>query len=826
MAKRLKLNGTGNLTSEELKILAKCAKDIFYFFTFLWVINPVHGRVQFNLYPYQRSVLYQFLKERFNIILKFRQAGITELISGYCLWLCLFHPNKKINIISIKDTVAKKVLKKIKFMYKNLPWYLQTPIINGRTGEYGSAATMEFVNGSIIDSIPTSENAGRSESLSLLVIDEAAMVRWASTIWASAFPTLSTGGSAIVNSCITGDTEIIGRNGNFRVEQVCPKDFGVQDVSFMNLEVLTHKLQWKKVLYGVNKGILETWEVKNSFGETIKCTPAHKFLTVRGWKPLDEILSKNLTVIRFESGLSKLHDLPVTNPPQVEIRKPIKGFPNYLISNLGKIYTKEGIEKRFMTQKRGDHSSIRVKLWEGGESKNFTLSNLVAEYFIGPIPVGYVVDHINCNPIDNYVTNLQIITFKENTQRATKYSRGLALNTCTGKGASDMHLVGYVKYLYFEKGWCIRDIAERVSKKFDRPIDRKYVGRIVNLQRNLNISCTKLTLIRKFSDNIYDITVEGDESYITTSNYVSHNTPSGIGGFYHQTWVDAIVGGNPFNPLRLYWQMHPDRDERWYKEMASALGPKRTAQEVDGDFLSSGSTVFDLTDIKAIEDMLSEYPPLLTRYNSQYREFSKPEKDKDYYIGADVATGKAYDYSAFSCMDHGGEDQACYKGRIPVDKFAKLLGDTGLYYNNALLAPETNDVGLAVTSWLQTEGYPNLYYYQKVLKGKKDRNGKPKVEEYPGWLTTLKNRSLIIESLEKDVREDIVTIKDPFFVNEAYTFIYDSMGRPIAKGKRRSTNDAEMDFDETTYSDDSIFAKAITNHIRKNHKKRTLVLPQ
>lgn len=38
------------------------------------------------------------------------------------------------------------------------------------------------------------------------------------------------------------------------------------------------------------------------------------------------------------------------------------------------------------------------------------------------------------------------------------------------------------------------------------------------------------------------------------------------------------------NPIRLYWQMHPDRDDRWYQEMASALGPRRTAQEIDGDF--------------------------------------------------------------------------------------------------------------------------------------------------------------------------------------------------------------------------------------------------
>ena len=37
--------------------------------------------------------------------------------------------------------------------------------------------------------------------------------------------------------------------------------------------------------------------------------------------------------------------------------------------------------------------------------------------------------------------------------------------------------------------------------------------------------------------------------------------------------------------------MHPERDINWYNEMSSALGTKRTAQEIDGDFLSSGNTV-------------------------------------------------------------------------------------------------------------------------------------------------------------------------------------------------------------------------------------------
>lgn len=496
---KVELNA-GNLSSEQVRTLARVVQDVFYFSLFIFVVHPVRGKVRFELYPYQKSVLYQFVKDRFNIILKFRQAGITELISMYCLWLAMYHPNKKINIISIKDTTAKKVLKKIKYMYKNLPSYLQVPIINGRTGEYGSASMIEFNNGSFIESIPTSSEAGRSESLSLLVIDEAAIVRWADQIWAAAFPTLSTGGSAIVNS-----------------------------------------------------------------------------------------------------------------------------------------------------------------------------------------------------------------------------------------------------------------------------------------------------------------------------------TPYGIGNFYHSKWVDAIAGGNEFTPIRLYWKMHPERDIEWYNQMSTALGPKRTAQEIDGDFLSSGNSVFDLIDIKAIEDCLSDFPVIKRRYNGQYLQFNEPEPDKDYFIGADVATGRATDYSSFTCMDKVGEEQAVYKGRMSVDKYARLLGDTGQLFNWATLAPESNDVGLAVTSMLQAEGYPKLYYFQKMVK--KKGKTRPEVDTAPGWLTTSKNRPVIIDGLEADIRNDVITCKDPFFVYEAKTFIYDSLGRPVAMGKHKANREGDDSLSEDTYADDDIMGKAICNHIRKG-KQNIIIQPR
>lgn len=848
MAKKIITENT-NLTREELEILAKVPNDVFLFSLFCYVIHPVRGKVRFELYPYQKSVLYQFVKERFNILLKFRQAGITELISMYCLWLAMYHPNKKINIISIKDTTAKKVLKKIKFMYKNLPWYLQTPIINGRAGEFGSASMIEFDNGSFIESIPTSSEAGRSEALSLLVIDEAAIVRWAAQIWAAAFPTLS---------CSVGSTPVFLRHyeeikkgypkpitEQIKLRTLCPKQKGVLDISNLGYYTLTHTGSWKKILWTQNKGKLETWFVKDNRGKKAGYTPKHRLFTTKGWKTVEEIIDQNLNIIQADTKVDQLKLPKQVKAPSKEILKPIEEFPGYFVSNLGKVYS-DSPRRGFyeLTPRPNKDGYLRVALKKAGvkretgstrnqgKGKTFQRSVhlLVAEAFLGPKPnPKSQVDHINNQRDCNHINNLRYISSSDNVKKSFEYNLNATIFGIQGDKLPNLLKRGRILEMA-EEGFSYREIAREVYPEYKQA--HKFVKRILT-ERGSRVYISKLQVVKKCQRTIYDIHVEDDNSYISANNYINHNTggsaivnstPYGVGNFYHSTWVDAIAGGNPFNPIRLYWQMHPERDENWYKQMASALGPKRTAQEIDGDFLSSGNTVFDLADIKAIEDCLSDYPVIKKRFNGQYRQYLEPQSDKEYFIGADVSTGRASDYSAFTCMDKQGEEQAVFKGRIPIDKYAKLLGDTGQLYNWATIAPESNDVGMAVTTKLQDEGYPKLYYYQKMLK--KKGKSRPEVDKSPGWLTTQKNRSVIIENLEQDIREEDVIIKDPFFVQEAYTFIYDGLGRPVAMGKHRANNSAvDIDLEGDVYSDDSIFGKAICNHIRKG-KTNIIVQPK
>lgn len=813
---------TSHLNAQQFRELVQVQKDVFYFSTFAYVVHPVRGKTRFLLYPYQKSALYCFLKHRFNIILKFRQAGITELISLYCLWLTMYHPNKKVNIISIKDSVAKKVLKKIKYMYKNLPEHLKVPIVNGRMGELGTA-------------------------------------------------------------CITGDTMILGTKTDFPIQSIAPSEKGYLDVSGLNIRVLTENGTFERVMKTFNKGKLKTYTIVNDRGLTLRCTPKHKLLTTKGWKTVGEILKNNLTVVfKDTKELVNLAPPKVEKPVTEEIRE--TNIPGYWVSNLGRVFTTKtkkgkghgrdginpyGTELRVMVTMVNRHE--RVKLTYKGSRRVYSVHRLVWEAFKGPIPEGMIIDHINGNGCCNWITNLQVITYSENTRRAFTMNRVLK---------QSVHQTETLSYKQIGR-------VKELLKRDKDLLDQKKVSRISRGKNCSDIYISKIAKVDTTLETIYDMEVENYHSYITTNGYINHNstvefingsfiesiptseeagrsesltllvideaaivrwasqiwsasfptlstggsailnsTPYGISGFYHSKWVEAITDSDsPFHPIRLYWKMHPERDQKWYDTMSKALGPRRTAQEIDGDFLSSGSTVFDLTDIKAIEDTLSEYPVIETRFNGQLRIMNKPKQDVRYFIGADVATGRSNDYSAFTLGDSNGEEAAVFKGRIPVEKYAKILGNLGKEFNWATIAPETNDIGLAVTTLLQTEGYPQLYYHKKLLK--KKGKSRPEVEQYPGWITTSKNRSLIIDGLEEDIRKDNITIKDPFFVQEAYTFIYDSIGRPVAMGKHNRNNQtSDIDMDEETYSDDSIFGKAIYNHVRKNYKPSLIIQPK
>jgi len=180
---------------------AKCAVDIVHFIKkYCYIQHPTRGRIKFDLYPFQERTLADLMNFDYNIILKSRQLGISTLVAGYALWLCIFNDDKNVLVIATKQEVAKTLVTKVREMYDGLPMWIKK---NSLTTEHNKLS-IRFKNGSQIKAESSSPDAGRSLSLSLLVLDEASFITDIGRIWTAAQQTLATGGKCIMCSTPNG----------------------------------------------------------------------------------------------------------------------------------------------------------------------------------------------------------------------------------------------------------------------------------------------------------------------------------------------------------------------------------------------------------------------------------------------------------------------------------------------------------------------------------------------------------------------------------------------------------------------------------------------
>ena len=180
--------------------IVRCGKDPAYFCeNYAKISHPLRGLIPFDLYDFQKEALSDFKKNRFSVILKARQLGISTTVAAYVCWMMLFHRDKNVLVVATKLGTATNLVKKIKAIHKNLPQWLKISEIS-----IDNRTSFELSNGSQVKASSTSGDAGRSEALSLLVVDEAAFVDGMEELWAGLYPTLSTGGRCIALSTPNG----------------------------------------------------------------------------------------------------------------------------------------------------------------------------------------------------------------------------------------------------------------------------------------------------------------------------------------------------------------------------------------------------------------------------------------------------------------------------------------------------------------------------------------------------------------------------------------------------------------------------------------------
>lgn len=179
--------------------IIRCGTDSVHFINnYVKIQHPTKGLITFDTYDFQDECLQAFDKHRFNIVLKSRQLGLSTITAAYCVWMAIFHKDKEILVIATKLSTAMNFITKVRVMLDNIPKWLILPTYDP------TKQSISFNNGCKITAVPTSDDAGRSSALSLLIVDEAAFIKDFDNIWTGLYPTLSEGGNAIILSTPNG----------------------------------------------------------------------------------------------------------------------------------------------------------------------------------------------------------------------------------------------------------------------------------------------------------------------------------------------------------------------------------------------------------------------------------------------------------------------------------------------------------------------------------------------------------------------------------------------------------------------------------------------
>lgn len=336
-----------------------------------------------------------------------------------------------------------------------------------------------------------------------------------------------------IHGCVTGDTKLVGKVRDIRIKDICPKEMGIKNIESQDLWVLTHEGTWEQITHAINKGKQITYKITTSEGDILKCTKEHKLLTTIGWKKVHEIFKKNLTVIMYDTSKFDI-EAPNTGKPSKEvIFKEIPNWPGYLVSSEGKVFSVKIPGSRGLLDYNHPHELIprewklgrlRVYLRNNTNKKYaFPVSHLVWMTFNNQeIPEGMVIDHVNCNSLDNRPENLQCISYSENIKRSYKYTRTSFVNgNRNGLTKFNTQVVGEILEKY-QSGCTQKELVDLYG------ISQKQVSGITLKQRRKEIYIAKIISMECIGEkNIYDLSVNHNHSYITRSNFINSNTTSG-----------------------------------------------------------------------------------------------------------------------------------------------------------------------------------------------------------------------------------------------------------------------------------------------------------
>jgi len=316
---------------------------------------------------------------------------------------------------------------------------------------------------------------------------------------------------------------------------------------------------------------------------------------------------------------------------------------------------------------------------------------------------------------------------------------------------------------------------------------------------------------------------------------ILESTANGLGNEFHRLWKGAVAGENDYIPIFVPWflmkeyaRKAPDvfdltpeeeilvtrfklnNNQLYWRRLKIAEGTEdKFRQEYPSTpeeaFLVSGSNVFNIEKLSS----LVPKPILATKeFNFESRMmdsvnkgsieiFKYPIVSDSFAIGADVSLGVGKDYSSAVIMNQNREVCCVYRNNtIDPSQFGDLLFYLGRYYNNALLAVESNSMGIATLNRLTQMEYVNMYYQTKMANVSKEEGTRI------GWRTTSASKPAIIGFLKNAIEHDDVMIPSRIVIGELMNYVATDNGKTNAS---------------SGYNDDTVIALAIALEVIRTH---------
>ncbi len=316
---------------------------------------------------------------------------------------------------------------------------------------------------------------------------------------------------------------------------------------------------------------------------------------------------------------------------------------------------------------------------------------------------------------------------------------------------------------------------------------------------------------------------------------IIESTANGVGNEFHRLWVGAVKGENEYIPIFVPWFLMPEycraapenferteeeetlvtrfdlNDDQlyWRRLKIAEGGSDKFRQEYPSTpeeaFVVSGSNVFN---IEKLNDLVPQ--PILKQMDFNFESMMMEDKPRgsieiykyptfedSFAIAADVSLGVGKDSSAAVVINRDKEVCAVYRNNtIDPSNFGDVLFYLGRYYNNALVAVESNSMGIATLNRLVQMNYVNLYYQTKIANVSKEEGSRP------GWRTTSASKPAIIGFLKSAIENEEIWIPSRTIIGELMNYVADDNGRTNAI---------------VGYNDDTVIALAIALEVIRTH---------